>query len=334
MESFLQQCFPGQTVQREKLAGDGGHRKYFRLKVKGGGYILMMDGGRDFGLRNFIHIQELLKKAGLPAPRLFHRDLKKGLLILEDLGNNPLQSLREVDTLASLTFYRQALRDLVNLQTEVPPSKDFARFGKKFFLEEINTALKRLEKLVQNSGGKRAPKGLTACFRKEMKEICHQLDDLVFVFCHRDFHSRNLMVKNRRVRWIDFQDGGNGPYCYDLCSLLYDSYVTFKDSEREVLTDFYFQSLPAGLKKAVGRKDKVRFFTRLQFLQRGFKACGCFAGFYNDNDSSSHLPCIRPTLKELSREALKFPFKGIAGYVQSLQERLVLSRLKDYTGPV
>ena len=330
----MKRRFSGQTVQREKLAGDGGHRKYFRLKTQREGYILMADERGDSGLRDFIRIQKLLEKAGLPAPQLFHRDLKKGLLILEDLGDNTLQSLREVNKQDSLTLYRQALKDLVNLQAGVPPSGVFARFGKKFFLEETTSALKRLEKLVQNCGGKRAPKGLTAGFREEMKEVCHQLDNLVFVFCHRDFHSRNLMVKNHRIRWIDFQDGGNGPYCYDLCSLLYDSYVTFEEDEREVLTDFYFQLLPDRLKEAVKEKGKVRFFTRLQFLQRGFKACGCFAGFYNDNSSSSHLSCIRPTLKELGREALSFPFKGIAGYIQSLQERLVLSRLKGYTGPV
>ena len=334
MESFLKRCFPGQIVQREALAGDGGHRKYFRLKIKKESRVLMADERGDLGLRNFIRIQELLKKTSLPAPRLFHRDLKKGLLILEDLGDRSLQSLRETNKQTSLTLYRQALRDLVNLQAGDFPSREFARFGKKFFLEETNTALKRLENLVQSCGGKKALKGLTAGFQKEMKEICRRLDNLFFVFCHRDFHSRNLMVKNRRVHWIDFQDGGNGPYCYDLCSLLYDSYVTFEDREREALTDFYFQLLPARLKKAVGGKDKVRFFTRLQFLQRGFKACGCFAGFYNDSDSSFHLSCIRPTLKALGREALKFPFKGVAGYVQSLQERLVLSRLKGYTGPV
>lgn len=336
MKDFLKKCFPGKNIQSEKLAGDGGHRDYFRLKAGDSFYIFMSSGKEDPSLKDFIQIQEILKKANLPVPRLFHQDLEKGFLILEDLGDVTLESVLKTDRKGALALYQTALRDLVQMQFRVSLSPSFPRFGKEFFMAETDLAVERLEKLTQNCAGQEPSKSKLVHFKKEMEKICEQLDELVFVYCHRDFHSRNLMIKNRHPRWIDFQDAGQGPYCYDLCSLLYDSYVSFKDQEKEDMMKFYFQILPDSIKQAVGGIKSIHFFTRLQFLQRGFKACGCFAGFYNDSRRTTHLPCIHPTLKKLKRESLKFQSENIVGeglteYIQSLQEKLDLSNLKDYS---
>ena len=45
------------------------------------------------------------------------------------------------------------------------------------------------------------------------------------MLCHRDYHSRNLMLHERQLYIIDFQDARMGPDTYDLVSLLRDSYV-------------------------------------------------------------------------------------------------------------
>ncbi|MCY4512833.1 MAG: phosphotransferase [Bdellovibrionales bacterium] len=336
MENFLKKCFPGKIVQSEKLAGDGGHRDYFRLQAENSFYVFMSSGKSDPSLKDFIQIQEVLKKADLPVPSLFHQDLKEGYLILEDLGDITLEFVLKEKRENALALYQKALRDLVKMQAQVPLPSSFPRFGKDFFMEETDIALQRLEKLVENCGGKKVSENAVLNFKKEMEEICNQLDQLTFVFCHRDFHSKNLMVKNHHPHWIDFQDAGQGPYCYDLCSLLYDSYVSFSDREKEDMIKFYFQTLPDPMKQSIGGIKEIHFLTRLQFLQRGFKACGCFAGFYNDSRRTTHLPYIQPTLKELEKESLKFQFEGLLGkgfleYIQSLQERLNLSKLDGYS---
>lgn len=336
VENFLKKSFPGRIVRREKLAGDGGHRDYFRLQVENSFYVFMSSGRDDPSLKDFIQIQELLKKADLPVPRLFHQDLKEGFLILEDLGDVTLESVLKKEKENALALYQKALRDLVKMQSQVPLPSSFPRFGKDFFMEETGLALQRLEKLVQNCGGKEESENKALNFKKEMEGVCNKLNQLSFVFCHRDFHSKNLMVKNHYPYWLDFQDAGQGPYCYDLCSLLYDSYVSFSDREKENMIKFYFQALPDHMKQSIGETKEIHFLTRLQFLQRGFKACGCFAGFYNDNNQTTHLPYIQPTLKELEKESLKFQFEGLLGtgfleYIQSLRERLNLSALNDYS---
>jgi len=42
---------------------------------------------------------------------------------------------------------------------------------------------------------------------------------------HRDFQSKNLMIKNEQIFVIDFQGARLGPPSYDLASLLFDPYV-------------------------------------------------------------------------------------------------------------
>src|SRR6185295_11569519 len=55
------------------------------------------------------------------------------------------------------------------------------------------------------------------------------------VLCHRDFHSRNLLVQGDRLRLVDFQDARLGPVAYDLASLLRDSYVDVPADLQEAL---------------------------------------------------------------------------------------------------
>ncbi|MCB0357057.1 MAG: phosphotransferase, partial [Bdellovibrionales bacterium] len=56
-------------------------------------------------------------------------------------------------------------------------------------------------------------------------QICETLAKEPKRISHRDYHSRNLMIKLGNMRVIDFQDARMGPVQYDLVSLLHDSYV-------------------------------------------------------------------------------------------------------------
>ncbi len=66
---------------------------------------------------------------------------------------------------------------------------------------------------------------------EEWQTIAGELASDPRVLCHRDYHSRNLMLHDRRLCIIDFQDARMGPDTYDLASLLRDSYVDLPDRE-------------------------------------------------------------------------------------------------------
>ena len=64
-----------------------------------------------------------------------------------------------------------------------------------------------------------------AALAEEFARAGRELSGEPRVVCHRDYHSRNLMVHDGRLGVIDFQDARLGPDTYDLVSLLRDSYV-------------------------------------------------------------------------------------------------------------
>ena len=81
--------------------------------------------------------------------------------------------------------------------------------------------------------------------RAEFKIIVEELAGEPRVLCHRDYHSRNLMLSQGQLYLIDFQDARMGPDTYDLASLLRDSYVDLNDIAINELIA-YFLALKGG----------------------------------------------------------------------------------------
>ena len=75
------------------------------------------------------------------------------------------------------------------------------------------------------------------------------------VLMHRDFQSRNVMIKEGRPRLVDFQGARPGPPAYDLASLLYDPYVDLSEELRGRMLGRYCEQ-----RKEYGR-----------FLQKSFR---------------------------------------------------------------
>jgi len=116
-------------------------------------------------------------------------------------------------------------------------------------------------------------------------ELSTRLDGLPRALCHRDFHSRNLMVHGERLLVVDFQDAMEGPVFYDAASLLLDNYVDVPasvvaaslasaqvrlGSTHAVDTSMRVPEWPRGL--AAGNRQAFA----LTALQRSLKALGTF----------------------------------------------------------
>src|SRR5690606_34201069 len=124
---------------------------------------------------------------------------------------------------------------------------------------------------------------LSSSVSKELDQAFSQLAETLAaepkVVCHRDLHSRNVMLKLGRTYIIDFQDARLGPRQYDLVSLLYDSYVDLNHEMQSLLLDYYISQLPEETQKTC-ESEHFSHILSLQVIQRCFKACGSFASFY------------------------------------------------------
>ena len=326
MDKFLKNYFSSlQNLRKEKLPGDGGHRSYTRIRSGKETFILMSCGKEDVSLRQFIEVQKRLNPF-ISVPKIFQEDTAQGFLLLEDLGDQSLERVFfQKGRQSSLSFYHQALIQMIELQSKIKITSSDPLFDKKFFLEENEMAIYHLQIYI-NHCCKKDSKALDekspVPLKKDMEKLLSNFRKEDYVYCHRDFHSRNLMVKENQTVLIDFQDAGSGPWYYDLASLLYDSYVPLSLSNKTELADFYLDKTPSFLKKKACSLPHIELMTKLQFLQRGFKACGRFAAFQNMDQKSTHLKYIKPTLNLLLKTAEELSYKGICRYIRQLTENL------------
>lgn len=82
-------------------------------------------------------------------------------------------------------------------------------------------------------------------------------------FLFRDFQSRNIMLKNDNVYFIDYQGGRRGALQYDLASLLYDGKANLSNSDREKLFAIYLDEAEKVL--SIERQNFIRYFERFRF---------------------------------------------------------------------
>jgi aminoglycoside/choline kinase family phosphotransferase len=298
-----------------RLPGDASTRQYYRVFVRGeGSYILMRMEPFDqegMGLP-FVVIRTHLEKSGIDVPQVLDIDPARGFLLLEDLGDVVLlRQLQDVATPeAERHLYERVIDSLVMMHYQASPKEGDTHldaFRLRFDLEKLMWEVDfTFEHFYRNYLKREIPEHQMTRMLQSMTEICRTLADEPVVFTHRDFHSRNVMVKDDRFVMIDFQDARMGPAQYDLVSLLRDSYYQLEERQVESLIDYYILKLEATSGRKIDRVEFRRIFD-LMTIQRNFKAIGSFASFYNRRNNPMYLKFIGNTFENVRRTLLRFP---------------------------
>ncbi|NIP99583.1 MAG: phosphotransferase, partial [Nitrospinaceae bacterium] len=193
---------------------------------------------------DFTRILKFLKSLDLPVPELYGYEAGRGLLILEDCGDHTLEAhLRDHPGQLEDT-YRRAVELLSRLQTRAtskigPDCPAYhLRFDVKKLMWEFDFMLEHYVGGLHKSPLR--PRESNK-IRNRFLPLCQTLADQPLCFTHRDYHSRNLMVKNGDLMILDFQDARMGPCQYDLVSLLKDSYLILPRALREELIDRFIE---------------------------------------------------------------------------------------------
>ena len=124
------------------------------------------------------------------------------------------------------------------------------------------------------------------------------------MLCHRDYHSRNLMLHQGTLYMIDFQDARMGPDTYDLASLLRDSYVDLTAAQVDELIAFFL-----ALKGEAGPDGEAEFRRRfdLMALQRNLKALGTFGYMTTSRNNTVYIQYMPRTLNYVKANLAKYP---------------------------
>jgi aminoglycoside/choline kinase family phosphotransferase len=259
------------------LTGDASDRRYYRVFPQGQDpYVLAVYGAAfDFATLPFVNAAALFASLPVPVPRILHHAGDLGVLALEDLGDVTLQAhLGSEAPARHSALYREAVGfiDVFQRRGRELSSDKYLPFKVAFDEEKLMWELDYfIRHYVEGYRAATLQPAEKTELRAEGMDIVRELAAEPRVLCHRDYHSRNLMLRDGRLFIIDFQDARMGPDTYDLVSLLRDSYV---DLPWQVVDDLiaYFLALQ-------GRTAELAEFRRrfdLMALQRNLKALGTF----------------------------------------------------------
>jgi hypothetical protein len=288
------------------LQGDASPRAYARLRVGGSGVILMdaprqQDGppirdGLPYSriahlaedIRPFVAVGGLLRRAGLSAPVIHAADLQRGLMLIEDLGNDVFgTALAQGQSQAEL--WRAATDTLIGMRriaVDAAEPLPVAPGAAPHVLPDYDRRALSIEtELVVDwywpaLYGRPISDAARSDFLAAWAPILDRLVALPRGLVLRDYHSPNLMwlparTGLARVGILDFQDALAGPWAYDLVSLLQDARLDVPATLEAELLAHYLDTMAAtepGFDRAA-----FRFAYAALGAQRNTKILGIFA---------------------------------------------------------
>jgi N-acetylmuramate 1-kinase len=227
------------------LAGDASFRRYFRVH-KGNQRAVLMDAPPpQEDPRPFIAVAEYLAEIGLTAPRILHRDLAQGLLLIEDFGDVRMRETVDANIATEMETYKGVVDVLITLHQYAPPLA-LTQQSVALFLEEVELFTQWYCPTVGLSVDEA---GYRMAWEAVLTPVMAALEKPVTVL--RDYHAENIMLIEggagaARYGLLDFQDALSGHPAYDLVSMLEDARRDVTPSVERAMLDHYIAKTGAG----------------------------------------------------------------------------------------
>ena len=286
LKRLFQQHFhaPAEQIQPLQAHLGASGRKIVRLANEQHRAIGILHSVREENVA-FLEFSRHFRRGGLPVPEIYAEDLAHGAYLEEDLGDTTLFEFltanRDGESIApqAVEAYRKAAATLPRFQVEggrdlnyrvCYPRASFDRqsigwdlnYFKYYFLRLAGVPFK--EQALEDDFGR-----LTKLLLGPSRDY----------FLYRDFQSRNIMVREGDLFFVDYQGGRKGALQYDIASLLYDSKADLPPELRQELLDYYLDTLATFI--PVGRDEFMRYYYPFVYV-RMMQALGAygFRGFY------------------------------------------------------
>lgn len=268
------------------LRAHGSDRHIYRLTGEAGSAIGVVHADLAENAA-FISFSRHFRACALPVPAIYAVAAGGGAYLEEDLGDDVLFDLliqaRPADSAevpaAVAAVYERAIRWLPEFQVRAARGLDDsvcyprARFDRQSMRWDLNYFKYYFLKLANVSFHEQALENDFAALSDYLVQAPAEF------FLYRDFQSRNIMVRDGKPWFIDYQGGRRGALQYDVASLLVDAKANLPFVFRERLIEVYLEALRQHL--PVDRAQFLSFydgFTLIRIMQ-AMGAYG-FRGFY------------------------------------------------------
>ena len=291
-------CFfnENEVSNLQPMTNDASFRKYYRISKDKKSFVVMDAPLTTEKPDTFFRVARLMKYYDLSVPECLAYHQEFGFILLTDFGDALFGN--QVNNTNFQEYYTRALElmiSLISIDASLVPDYEHAKLVSEqqlfvdWFLQYTNVSLNFSEQHM-----------LDQLFLKLADVAMEQPK----IFLHRDFHSRNLLIKpDGSLGLIDFQDAVRGPITYDLVSLLKDCYAKWPREKILILVKNYFNQVQQlGFCSNTSENDFIRWFD-LMGLQRHLKCLGIFSRLYLRDNRDGYLDDI-PRVIEYIREVL------------------------------
>jgi aminoglycoside/choline kinase family phosphotransferase len=246
IQSLVESSSLQTDVERvEKLPQSGGDRQYFRVYLKDGKTCIATFSEDLRESNTFLYFNRHFKSKGIPVPEVITVHDSGKCYLQQDLGGQSLLDVLEKEgyTESVYKLYEKSLYALAQLQIKGDEGLDYEQclqsksFGKQAMLNDL---LYFRFYFLDTLGISYNKENLW----NEMERLAEQLASAQNqYFMYRDFQSRNIMIQNDAVFFIDHQGGMKGPLMYDVASLLWQAKAQLPSEWKNNLWQAYVKHL-------------------------------------------------------------------------------------------
>jgi aminoglycoside/choline kinase family phosphotransferase len=318
--ALVGRTFPGQLPSGcDPMPGGASTRRYFRVQLPNATAVAMFvpDGSKPEEVARegaaaarwpFLEVRDLLAAAGVDVPRVYGEDTARGWVLLEDLGDDTLAAFLAARPDRRAALYVRAVTDLARAQTALAELPAGCVVAERAFDEELlSWEIHHFREWALEARGVALSAADRSLFDAIAERLARRIAAWPRAFVHRDYQSRNLMVRGgdgaaseridgrEALCWIDFQDALLGPRVYDLVALLNDSYQVFDRTFVEARLDEYAgaRRWTTAERAAIGREFD------LVTVQRKLKDAGRFVFIDRVKHNPRFLEFVEPTIAKV-----------------------------------
>lgn len=314
-------CAPVDVIP---ITGSASNRRYFRLSSPQGRCIGVI--GRDVAEnRAFISLADHFRQKGINVPEVFAVSEDSMLYIQEDLGDDILYeryrkamiSGKDVEETERLLC--RAVAMLPEIQFKGGEDLDFGVCYPQpgFDLRSVMFDLNYFKYcFLKPSGLEFNEVSLQDDFERFAQDLLLSDTDHPS-FLYRDFNTRNVMVRDNRLYFIDFQGGRRGPLYYDVASFIWHARSGFSEKLRDSMLEAYLDSLSEYMSV-----DREEFMDKLMpfVLFRTLQVLGAYGFRGMVEQKSAFMSAVPQTLSQL--QSVAAPLTGRYPYMCEVLERL------------
>ncbi len=255
----------------QKIPQSGGDRVYFRI-IQGPQSWIATYSLNIKESETFIYFADHFHHKGLPVPKVLAISPDKTIYLQQDLGRISLLDVLEKEGKTDHVFslFKKSLSTLAHLQVLGGAGLNYDKcltskeFGKHSILTDLLYYKYYFLDTLQYPYDKQA-------LINEFDLLSDQLSAGNYKnFMFRDFQSRNIIVNNDEVFFIDFQGGMQGGLPYDVASLLWQAKANLSQEWKEKLLNHYISEVQNLLPEKINEiefKRQYNGFVLLRLLQ-------------------------------------------------------------------